>query len=420
MRKVLIIAMREFLETVKTKTFLISLLVAPLLWVAIMFISGKAEKMSRATPQMERRLTVIDLTGEIAQPLRDAFAKRNQKNPGHKVWVTEIPAKGHEVDSATSAARSEIAARKLDALLVLPRGTIEGNEQPSLYSKASNIGDFAFVEQVERMLNSVISARRGARHNLSPDVVEQLTQQVSVKQVSVAGEAGRSGMMTRMMIPFVFMMLLYMGILSASGQMLTSVIEEKNSRVVEVLLSSVSPTQFMAGKVLGLAAVGLLTIALWGAFGYGAAVQKGITGVLSGPIVFYFIVYFVLGFLLFASLFAAVGAGCNTIKEAQSVMMPINIILVLPFIGWFYFSSNPMAFWSRALSFIPPMTPMLMILRMSSSPDLPSWEVAASLVTLALSVALAIWASAKVFRTGILMYGKAPTLREMLRWVRYK
>jgi ABC-2 type transport system permease protein len=227
------------------------------------------------------------------------------------------------------------------------------------------------------------------------------------------------------MVPFFFMFLMFMGIFGMGQHMLTSVIEEKNSRVMEVLLSAVSPFELMAGKIVGLAGISLTVIALWAAAAcgtvyYGAAHWWDVNIELPAEILPYFVIYFVLGFLMFSSILAGIGSVCNTLKEAQSLMMPITFIFILPMVAWFNLAQRPDGLLARVLSFLPPLTPMVMTLRLASNPPPSFLEVSASIILLAAFVPAVMWVAAKVFRTGILMYGKRPGFWEVLRWLRQR
>ena len=198
------------------------------------------------------------------------------------------------------------------------------------------------------------------------------------------------------------------------------VIEEKSSRVIEVLLSAVTPFQLMAGKILGLAGVGFTIVGLWGAGAYFAATKQGLSLDVTTEMMLYLIVYYILGFLLLSAVFAGVGSICNTIKETQGLMMPIIMILIVPLMSWFPLAQNPDGTLARVLSFVPPLTPMLMVLRLSAGSDVSMVEILASIAVLAAATVATMWMAAKVFRTGILMYGKRPALREVFRWLRQK
>jgi len=217
---------------------------------------------------------------------------------------------------------------------------------------------------------------------------------------------------------FAFVYLMFMGIVGVGQRLLTSLIEEKNSRVIEVLLSAVSPLELMTGKILGLGAAGLTAMALCSGILVSAAALLGLVGSVPVQAVVWFVVYYVLGFLLAASVFAGVGSACNTTREAQQLLMPLMIPFLIPLVCWLAIAQRPEGLLATVLSFLPPTAAMTMVLRMAVDPGVGPVQIALSLLVLVLSVPLAIWAAAKVFRTGILMYGKPPRLRELLRWVR--
>jgi len=283
------------------------------------------------------------------------------------------------------------------------------------------MSDLEMFSTVHRLTNSAVANLRFRSHGFSPELIARLQRGVSVERVDIgSGAESDVEVVTVVMAPFAFVFMMFMGVFGANQQMLTSVIEEKDSRVMEVLLSALSPFQLMAGKILGLAAVGFTTVIVWGGAAYGAAVYHGIGHIVTTAGLGYFVTYYVLGFLLFSSLFAAIGSVCNTVKEAQALMMPVVMLLMLPLMAWFFIAQHPTGTLAIILSFIPPITPMVMILRIAAHPEIPPLQIAASIVLLAASVPLVVWVSAKIFRTGVLMYGKPPTPRELLRWVRHK
>jgi ABC-2 type transport system permease protein len=258
--------------------------------------------------------------------------------------------------------------------------------------------------------------------NLSPELLAEL-RNVPIERVEVGAtdDAQRieseSQRVTKMMVPFFFMFLIYMGIVGMGQHMLSSIIEEKNSRVIEVLLSALSPFQLMAGKILGLGGIGLTVMSLWTVAAYIAARWQGLNIDVTAELALYFVIYYVLGFLLFNSMMVGIGSICNTIKETQSLMTPIMMVFILPLMGWFKLVQDPGGTLARVLSFVPPVTPMVMILRLSAGFDIWVGEILFSIVLLAATVLATIWAAAKVFRTGILMYGKRPGLREVIKWL---
>ena len=248
--------------------------------------------------------------------------------------------------------------------------------------------------------------------------------EVAVERVEVGSaedeqqEQSKEQTINQMIIPFFFMFLMYMGIVGIGQQMLSSVIEEKNSRVIEVLLSAVSPFQLMAGKIVGLTGIGLTVMSLWAGTAYGAVRWRGLNIEVSAELLFYFIVYYILGFLLFSSILTGIGSICNTIKETQSLMMPIVLVFIIPIITAQKLIENPEGTLAQVLSFVPPVTPLVMVLRISAGHDVRFLEILASILLLVIAVFATIWLAGKVFRTGILMYGKRPGLGEICRWLR--
>jgi ABC-type Na+ efflux pump permease subunit len=278
---------------------------------------------------------------------------------------------------------------------------------------------------VEHLLREAVIDRRYETRGLDRKMLEAISN-VPIQWAEL-GETqdqermqDKSQQMARMMVPFAFMYLIFLGIVGMGQHMVSSIIEEKNSRIIEVLLSAVSPFELMAGKIAGLAAVGLTVMALYGVAGYAAARWKGLQIDIGAALLVYGLIYYILGFVLFSAILAGVGSVCNTIKETQSLMMPVMLVFIIPMIAWPRLAQEPNGELARVLSYVPPATPMVMVLRLSSGTAIWTGEVVLSLLVLMAGVLVAMWAAAKVFRTGILLYGKRPGPREILRWLREK
>jgi ABC-2 type transport system permease protein len=255
---------------------------------------------------------------------------------------------------------------------------------------------------------------------LLPIVIMFIAVGVSMRHAGPMNEKNLAEIrsVVRGMGAFIYFFIMFMSMMTPSQMLVTSLIEEKSSRVVEVLLSAVSPLELMAGKILGLIGVGLTTAAV---YVIALAVVAGSTGLLQAPsatLLALFLAYYLLGFAIYASLFASVGAAFNTLKDAQTVMMPLSLLLVLPFMFWMSIAQHPNSLFAVALSIFPLTAPTVMILRVAVLPSPPWWDIAGSLLILAGSVPCIVWAAAKIFRVGVLLYGKPPKLGEILRWVR--
>jgi ABC-type Na+ efflux pump permease subunit len=221
-----------------------------------------------------------------------------------------------------------------------------------------------------------------------------------------------------MLLPAAFMILLLMSVLTSGQYLLTTTVEEKSNRVVEVLLSAVSSRELMTGKILGQMAVGLLVLALYAGLGLVALVSFATLGLLDPVLIVFLLIFYVLAFFTFASLTAAVGAAVNEMREAQSLQMPILLVLMIPWILWLPLSREPNSMLAIVLSFVPPLGNFVMLLRMASQSPPPMWQVWLSIAVGAGGAYAALWFAAKVFRVGLLMYGKPPTFGTLVRWAR--
>ncbi len=422
MSKILKVARREYVESVKSKTFIISVFMAPLIVVAIIFFSSRiAQTKSGSRPPL--KIAITDLTGRLADEIKASFDTHNKSSDNRQIIVTQTVADANSFDEQSSVQKNRLREGKIDSYVVIDSNIVSGDGKISHYTyktKASNVDSLWIIEKLCR--DAVIEYRYKIR-NVDKELIDKLlkvpTQQIEIGQEQGQEKVkGKGEMITSMMVPFIFMLLMYLGIFINAQHMLTSVIEEKSSRVIELLLSAVNSFQLMAGKILGLAGIGLTVIALWVFAAYSAAQWRGLPIDITGWLFLYFVVYYILGFILLSAMVAGIGSICNTLKDAQNLMGPITIIYMLPIMSWFKLVQNPQGTYATALSYVPPLTPLVMMLRLSASSDVTIIEILATFVVLVVSVILVIWLSAKVFRTGILMYGKRPRLREVFRWLR--
>jgi len=424
MRKIVRIARREYAESVKTKTFVLGVLMTPALVAVIVFFTGRVARRPSG-PQPAKRIALTDLSGELSQEIRSSFDAHNGSNPERQVLLQEALADPDDPEKTSKRQKDKLRSRAIDLYVVLDENVVTGGKM-RFYSRAMKPTEMEIVSTVRYLLNQVVTTRRCEERDISPELLAELRRRVPMEHVELGASSSveriRTGgeKIVGFMVPFFFMFMMFMGIFGMGQHMITSVIEEKNSRVMEVLLSAVSPFELMAGKIAGLGGIALTVIGLWTAAAYGAVRWKGFEIEVPRELVLYFIVYYVLGFLLFSSVLAGIGSICNTIKEAQGLMMPLSLLLVIPMVAWYNLAQHPEGTLARALSFVPPLTPMVMVLRISASSDLSVIEILASMVVLGLSVPAVVWAGAKVFRTGVLMYGKRPSLGELLRWVRQR
>jgi ABC-type Na+ efflux pump permease subunit len=221
-----------------------------------------------------------------------------------------------------------------------------------------------------------------------------------------------------MFLPGAFAALLFIGVMTGGQSLLTSTVEEKSSRVIEIILSAVSPMELMAGKLLGQMAVSLLALSVYIALGMLLLLSFAMFSLFNPWLLLYLVIFFLIAYFVIGAMMMTVGAVVNDMREAQSMMMPIMLLIMLPWIFWLPISREPNSAFSTAVSFIPPVNTFTMLLRMTSSTPPPYWQVWLSIAIGIASVVGVVWCAAKVFRIGLLMYGKPPDVPTMLRWIR--
>ena len=425
MRKIFKVAQREYVETVKTKTFIIGVLMAPLIIVGIIFFTSRAGRGETA-PRPAFRAEVTDLSNELLEEITASFEKYNSSKPNRQIRLELAKQNQSDANEFETEQKDRLRQGQLNIYIVLENDIVQGQGKMRFYTYKMKPSELDILWTIENLCNRAVQSRRYKLEDVSQELISRIRRPATMEHLEIGGTDSsekvkeQSSRIVEMMMPFFFMYLMFFGIFVNGQQMLTSIIEEKSSRVIEVLLSALSPFELMTGKIIGLIGIGLTVVGLWGAAAYAGTQWRGINIDITGELMFYFMVYYVLGFALFSAILAGIGSVCNTLKEAQSLMMPVTFIFILPLLSWFRIVQNPEGTLSRVLSFFPPVTSMVMILRMVSSNYISKVEIFATLAVLAGSVLGVMWLSAKIFRTGILMYGKRPAFREIVHWLRQK
>lgn len=426
MRKIWTLIKREYTTRIRTKGFLWGTLLMP---VFILMVTFMPLLLGEYTWNETKQVAVLDQTGLVAQPLADMM--QNVKSEDEKTsFVFHIKA----ADSMTwqqtvQELEKQVHNKKLAAYLIIPRDVFESN-QCELYS--SSVSNLMFNRRIESALTEVISVIRLERSGLDAEIVKKYSARISARTFKVGqlGSKEESGFASYA-LSYVFMFLLYMALLLYGTFVMQGVTEDKSSRVMEILLSSANARQIMAGKILGIGAVGLTQFFIWVVFAaiaslYGLAMVQafnpGITKITMPTISIWvyvlFLVYFVLGFFLYATLYAAVGSMVNSDREAQSLQWPVVMLIMFAMLFAFPILQNPSSTFSILISLFPFFSPILMFLRFSVNAT--TWlEILGSIVLMALTTWGLIAVTAKIFRVGILMYGKKPTFKELVKWIKY-
>jgi len=411
-RKVVAVVRREFVERVRSRWFWISSAIVPTLFGALLFLPAML-----ATGGAAKRLVVVDATDSgLGGSLAEALG-------GSGVFVaTRIPAGAGVVDSLVR----EVGAKRLDGFVVLSEDAIASGD---VQYRASNVSSLRDISELERVLSQVITVARLKRAGIDPAIMARAEQSIHLEteKISRSRTTGENAAQSFSLAYFMGI-ILYTVILMYGVNVKSSVLEEKTTRIVEVLVSSIRPFPLLLGKVVGVGAVSLLQLVLWVVLGRALLASRGLHGpellggvfevpqisVATGTV---FLAYFLGGFFIYSAMFAAVGAISSSEQEAQQAQQPIVLMLVASFLSMFVLLNDPGSKLSVALSLVPFTSPIAMPVRWAAG-DLPPGEVAASLALLVAGIVGVTWVAARIYRVGILMTGKRPGVRELWRWVR--
>ncbi len=424
MHNILMIVRREFRERVTKKSFWIGTAVFPVLMGGLILGSIL---LAGVQTDKERRIALVDVTGEVAPATAEKLTAEKLKD-GRPKWTVEIVPVNGTLEQTRRTLTPRVLSKNLFGVVTVGPDP-EAKDNFSFYGL--NVSDIGATIDIRGALHDAVVAMRLKNSELRIDqkTLDDLTKRIELEtfQESESGGATKKGFAAAFFPTFGFVVLLFMSLLIYGIAMLRGVLEEKSTRVMEVLLGSVTPDELMTGKILGIGLVGLTQMLIYMATAgvLRAAVAMRMTGgdlawiqdALAPAKLCYFVVLFLLGYFFYTALFAAVGAVCNSEQEAQNMQQPLMMALMIPYVMTFFFVRNPDHIAAVIMSMIPPFAPMIMFTRLSVG-SVPWWQVALSLTLLIASTWLVFRGAAKIFRIGILMYGKRPTIPEILRWAR--
>jgi ABC-2 type transport system permease protein len=414
--RALTVARREYLERVRSRAFLIGTFVGPVLMAALMIGPALIAQRQRGKPQ---RIAVVDETGALGGLVERALGERREG--GEQRFLVEPGAPGPS-EEARVRLKQRVLAGTLDGILVLPADALQSS-QAEYHGRS--VGNRLDMRLLDRVVEEVLVGQRLAGAGLDPARVRSLTRPLDLKLIRVSERGDREDRGATFLFATVMMMILYGSVLLWGQALMTGVIEEKSNRVVELVVSSMSPWQLLSGKLLGVGGAGLTQLLVW-------VLSMALISVFGGPalasgdvpmpeitplILVSFPVFFLLGYFLYAAIYAAIGAAVNTVQEAQSLVFPAIAPLIASIMFFPVVLQSPDSTLSVALSLFPLATPLLMFLRITALTP-PWWQIALGIALTSLTVVLVTWASARIYRIGILMYGKRPTFPELMRWVR--
>lgn len=438
MNKVWAVIRREFIERVRTKAFLLGTFLFPVFLAAMMVLPALLLTKASGT----RRVVVLDGTesgfgARVEEALR-AIKRGDGPDAPPQYESSVVRASGERLEQVQDSliARTGLgqkAGSSLSGVLVV---TDAGLASGRLQYFGDNAGSPAAMGELQSTIRPLVTRERLEREGVDPMVVMRAIGPVSIATQRVADGklTGQSGDAT-FAIAYAMGFILYMSLLIYGIQVMTSIVEEKSNRIMEVLASSMTPFQMLLGKILGVGSVALLQLSIWAGAAYGATTYRaqllglfgadpasgsgmaGMIPTIPGPLLVVFLVFFVLGFLLYASMFAAVGSMCNTVQETQQAQFPVMFLIILGLMTMFALLNDPNSPLVQTLSYVPFWTPFVIPVRYSMAP-IPLTGLLLSATITILGMLAIVWVAGRIYRVGILSYGKKASLRDLWRWVR--
>jgi len=417
MHNVWVIIRREYLERVRTKAFILSTLLIPAFFGAMSFGVGK---LATVRSSGLRHLVLVTSSDSFAEAFRAQLSDGQVALIGPKY---DVQVEKHADDATRKRLDNEVATRKIDGYLWAAPEALAARK---ISYRAQTTTDFVENATLRGSVTIALMKDTLARHGFSAEETKDLLRPVELdaRPIEAGGEVGMSAsakFATSMMLGIT----LFIAVLVHGIAVMRSVLEEKTSRVFEVLLASTTPKELMAGKIIGVGAVGLTQMAIWYALGALVAAPLALQMKAAGVSIFLppvalilLPVFFILGYLLYSTIWAALGAAVNSEAEAQQLQVIVMIPLMAAYGMMFFVVRQPDAPLAVIGSLIPFWTPLLMYMRVVAHTP-PMWQIALSIVLMLASIYLALAVCSRIYRVGILMYGKRPTLPELIRWFRY-
>lgn len=414
MKKILTIAKWEFLEKVKTKAFVISLVITPLIIIAFSILptllSDKEELRTKA-------IGIVDPSNEYFKELTNELEAYKIDNDQPNYVILNLSGSGKSLDEMKTEADKEVLNHKIEGYILIENGN---TDSMSMQFRSENFGSFRDLRRFEEKVNKIRVDHELLKKGINPEVAGIFQNNVEIEQIKIekSGKEGKQDFMVVFFSSFIFILLLMMMVIYSGQMLVRSLIEEKSNRLIEILISSCTPEELLSGKILGLSALGLTQIAIWSLIGISL-----VGGAVVPPEAFEnilpMLVYFILGFIFYTTIFVGIGSIVSTEQEAQQMTTYVSLTLVMPVVIAISAIQNPDAMIVKVLSYIPLTIPSIMLLRFKVAP-VSATDIIITLSILILSTLIMLKIAAKIFRIGILSYGKRPSFSELVRWIKEK
>ena len=408
MGQVLNIIKWEFINRIKTKLFIFTTFILPVLIGGMTYLP---------TILMDLEPENSTNVGLVYNDDISFLVKRFQnKTYNSLILQNGLPQFRFIRYDSEKEALDSVVNNKIDAYMYIPNSILDTGKVSYFSQSLSNIKIYT---SLRRVLNQLVIEQRMLNQNIDVALVSSLSKKIDFEtfELDNFGEASKGNGLSSFLVPYLFLMILFMTVFMSGQLLLRSVMEERTSRTIEILLCSVTPDELMKGKILGLGALGMVQMVFYLTVGLLATKYKG-WAVIEYSQIPLFLIYFITGYLFYAAIFAAMGTFFTSEQEAQQSSGIISVIAVLPIAFASYFISNPGSSFTIASSYFPPLTPFMMIIRLGTE-SVGINEIFLTTVLMILSCWFLLKISGKIFRTAILLYGKKITIKEVFNWIRY-
>ena len=432
MNKLLVIARREYRATVRSKTFVVAIVMMPI------FMFGGVAVQKFTEEKMEgdtKTVAVVDHSGKLFDSLTAAAERHNsapeadsdskRKTAKSRFAMERAPNSSGDPDRERLALSDRVRNKEIFAFIEIAPDILD-RADPSIGIKYySNEPTYSDIERwLSRAVNDKVRSVRLSTAGINKDLVEKCMTPVKVESLNLFTRSPNGEIMQAepineflvFIVPLILIMLMFSSLMMTIQPLLQSVLEEKMQKISEVLLGSVRPFDLMAGKLLGYVAVAITLVVIYMFGGFWVARQYGYDKIVPMHLIGWFLVYECMAILMYGSLYLAVGSCCNDVREAQSLIMPVALVLVVPMMLLGTIIRHPTSGLATALSLFPPTTPMVMVARMTIPPGVPTWQPIAGIVGTFLGSVLCVWVAGRIFRVGLLMQGKAPRLPDLVKY----
>lgn len=411
MKKIFEISKLEFLEKVRTKAFILSLIITPAL---VILISIGGTLLSSTEEESTKMIGILDPSMSYYYPLLQNLQRYTIEKGKPAYIVLNLNQTTNNLEQNIKDADNEVIENKLSGYILIHKFS---PDSISVEYRSKSVGNFKDVQRVADAIEEVRIDLSLSKLGVNPDLLKSSLKKINISEITIkeGSKAHKADFITEFLSSIIFIMLLLMMIIYSGQMLVRSLVEEKSNRLIEILISSCSPEELLAGKILGLSALGLFQMLIWACIGIALAGSAMIpSSAFSNAAIMF--VYFILGFMFYTALFVGIGSIVTTEQEAQQITSYLSLMLVLPIAISASAISNPDSVLVQVLSYIPFTLPAIMLLKINVI-DVPIPEIITTVGIMILSIYITIFAASKIFRIGILSYGKKPGLKELISWI---